>query len=69
MRFKNIDVPTLFTVGEFDEIKPSYVQEMATKFRNSKIEVFANSSHLTTWDAREQNIKVVNDFLTEIDSK
>ncbi len=65
----NIDVPTLFTVGEFDEIKPSYVEEMATKFSNSKIEVFANSSHLTTWDAREQNIKVVSDFLTEIDPK
>lgn len=66
---QNIDVPTLFTVGEFDEIKPSFVREMATKFKNSKVEVFANSSHLTTWDAREQNIKVVNDFLTEIESK
>jgi proline iminopeptidase len=66
---QEITIPTLFTVGEFDEIKPSFVNEMAAKFKNSKVEVFAGSSHLTTWDAREQNIKVVNEFLTELDSK
>lgn len=66
---QSIDVPTLFTVGEFDEIKPLFVQEMATKFKNSRLEIFENSSHLTTWDARETNIKVVNDFLTELDPK
>ncbi|MEB2777566.1 proline iminopeptidase-family hydrolase [Algoriphagus sp. D3-2-R+10] len=65
---QDIDIPTLFTVGEFDEIQPSFVREMATKFKNSKVEVFPNSSHLTTWDAPEQNIKVVHDFLTELDS-
>lgn len=65
---QNIDVPTLFTVGEFDEIQPSFVQAMATRFKNPRVEVFANSSHLTTWDAREQSIKVIHEFLTELDT-
>lgn len=64
---QEIDVPTLFTVGEFDEIQPSFVQDMATKVKNSKVEVFAGSSHLTPWDARDQNLKVVEDFLAELD--
>ncbi|WP_168731257.1 proline iminopeptidase-family hydrolase [Robertkochia marina] len=59
------DLPVLFTVGEFDEIKPSYVQDMAAHFKNSKVKVFSNSSHLTTWDAREQNIQVVKEFLEQ----
>jgi pimeloyl-ACP methyl ester carboxylesterase len=59
----------MFTVGEFDEIIPSIVYQMAAKVKNSRIEVFEGSRHLTTWVAREQNIEVVNDFLNYVDKK
>ena len=64
-----INVPTLFTVGEFDEIIPSMVQEMAAQVKNSEIEIFKGSCHLTTWGARDQSIKVVGDFLNSVDKK
>ena len=64
-----INIPTMFTVGEFDEIKPSMVHQMADKVENSRIEVFDGSCHLTTWGAREKNIEVVNDFLNSADKK
>ena len=62
-----IQVPTLFTVGEFDEIDPTIVKELADKVQGSKYFMFAGSSHMTPWDARDENIKVVRDFLNSID--
>ncbi len=62
------DLPILFTVGEFDEIKPSLVQEMASK-SNAEVVVFEGSSHLTTWGAREENIQVVEEFLSSLEAR
>jgi len=64
-----IQVPTLFTVGEFDEIDPTIVKELADKVQGSTYFMFAGSSHMTPWDARDENIKVVRDFLNSIDNK
>lgn len=62
----DVKVPILFTVGEFDEIKPALVEEMAS-ISNSKVVVFEGSSHLTTWGAPKENIKVVEEFLSGMD--
>jgi proline iminopeptidase len=63
-----IKVPTLFTVGEFDEINPDIVKEFASKVINSNYVLFAGSSHMTPWDARDENVKVVRSFLNSVDS-
>ncbi len=63
-----IKVPTLFTVGEFDEINPDIVKEFAGKVIDSHFAVFAGSSHMTPWDARDENVKVVREFLNSVDS-
>jgi len=63
-----VKVPTLFTVGEFDEIIPSIVEEFANKVDNSKLVVFKGSSHMTPWDARDENVSAVRNFLNSIDS-
>jgi len=65
---KNVKVPILFTVGEFDEISPGIVEEMAS-ITNSEFVVFKGSSHLTTWGAREESIIVVEDFISLSDLK
>ena len=63
-----IKVPTLFTVGEFDEINPDIVKEFADKVTDSHYTVFTGSSHMTPWDARDENVKVVRKFLQSTDS-
>jgi len=63
-----IKVPTLFTVGEFDEINPDIVKEFAGKVNDSHYAVFTGSSHMTPWDARDENVKVVREFLNSVDS-
>ena len=63
-----IKVPTLFTVGEFDEINPDIVKEFAGKVIDSHFAVFAGSSHMTPWDSRDENVKIVREFLNSVGS-
>jgi len=63
-----INVPTLFTVGEFDSVGPELIKSFADKVKGSKYYVFRNSAHITMWDAREENIRVVRNFLLSVDS-
>lgn len=63
-----IEVPTLFTAGEFDEILPDIVREKAALVKDSRTVIFAGSSHMTPWDARDENVKVVREFLNSVDS-
>lgn len=63
-----IKVPTLFTVGEFDEISPEIVKQVSDKVQDARYVMFPGSSHMTPWDARDENIKVVREFLQFADS-
>ncbi len=58
-----IKVPALFTSGEFDEIKPDFVKEYAARVPGAEYVMFPGSSHMTPWDAREESIRTVRDFL------
>lgn len=62
-----IKVPTLFTVGEFDSVGPHLVKSYSEKVADSKYYMFSNAAHLTMWDAKEENIKVVKEFLLSVD--
>jgi proline iminopeptidase len=63
-----IKVPTLFTVGEFDEVGPEIVKDFANKVSDSRYILFKGAAHITSWDARDENIKVVRNFLNNVDS-
>ena len=64
-----IKVPTLFTVGEFDEAGPEIIKGFANKVPGSRYVVFPGSAHVTMWDARDENVKGVSDFLNSVDKK
>jgi len=63
-----IKVPTLFTVGEFDEVGPELVKSFADKVSDSRYVLFPGSAHMTPWDAKDENVKVVRKFLYSVDS-
>ena len=63
-----ITVPTLFTVGEFDTSGPQLVKSFAGEVAGSEYYVFPNSAHITMWDAEEENVRVVRNFLLSVDS-
>ena len=63
-----IHVPVLYTVGEFDEANPSTIQRFASMTPGARVVVLKGSGHITTWDARDENVKGVRDFLQTVDS-
>jgi len=62
-----ITVPTLFTVGEFDEVGPEIVKGFSEKVPGSQYVVFPGAAHITQWDAHDENVRVVREFLKESD--
>lgn len=63
-----VQVPTLYTVGEFDEANPVTVQHFADITPGARVAVIAGAAHITTWDAPQEMFAVVRDFLRRADS-
>ena len=62
-----IKVPVLFTVGEFDEVGPLLVKGFADKVPHSRYVVLKGAAHIASWDARDENVRVVREFLRAAD--
>lgn len=62
-KISGITVPTLVTVGEFDELTPTISKVIHSKIQGSKLKIFDNCSHLTMWENRDEYNKVVSDFI------
>jgi proline iminopeptidase len=67
-QLKTIKVPTLYTVGEFDEADPPTIKRFAAATPGAKVEVIPGAAHITTWDNPDVMVKVVRDFLRGVDS-
>jgi proline-specific peptidase len=63
-----IHVPTLVTVGEFDEVGPELVRSHSHQIPAARYVQLAGAAHLTSWDAREANLQAVREFLRSADS-
>jgi len=64
----HIKVPTLLTVGEFDEVGPELVRRFAGMIPGAQYRQLAGAAHITTWDARDDNVKAVREFLQAVDA-
>ncbi len=64
----SIAVPTLYTVGEFDEANPPTIRRFASLTPSAQVVVLPGAAHLTPWDARDENVRVVRAFLRSADS-
>lgn len=64
-RISEIHIPTLVTVGEFDEVTPVVAEEIHSRISGSEIEIFKDCSHLTMWENREGYIGRLRRFIEE----
>ncbi|HSG50180.1 MAG TPA: proline iminopeptidase-family hydrolase [Longimicrobiales bacterium] len=64
-----IDVPVLFTTGEFDESRPSSVRRMAERVPGAEMVVIPGAAHLTMHDNPDETNRVVRDFLRRVDAR
>ena len=65
---KNVKVPTLYTVGEFDEADPATVKRFASLTPGAQVVVIPGSAHITTWDNPTAMLAAVRSFLRKVDS-
>jgi proline iminopeptidase len=63
-----VKVPTLYTVGEYDEANPATIRRFAARTPGAKVEVIPDAAHITTWDNTEAMLRVVREFLRTVDS-
>jgi len=63
----NIKVPTLITVGEYDEVTPRNSEALHKGIKGSKLVVFKGCSHHLFLEAPEKFIKVHREFMDSIE--
>ena len=65
---KDVKVPVLYTVGEFDEANPAIVKRFSAMTPGSTYVVLPGAAHLTEWDAPDAMNRAIRDFLREADT-
>jgi proline iminopeptidase len=67
-RLGEIEVPTLFTAGRYDEATPATTAWFQSLLPGSSLVIFEDSAHMTMLDERELYIRVVREFLRDVES-
>lgn len=67
-RLGDIRVPTLITVGEFDEVRPSCAETMHRGISGSRLVVFPDGGHCIHCERPEEYRAVVRAFLDEVEA-
>jgi len=65
-RLHRIKVPTLFICGEFDEARPSTVQYYQSLVPGAKFRMIPNVGHITVQDNPNEDIRIISEFLGEL---
>jgi proline iminopeptidase len=65
---KDVKVPVLFTVGEFDEADPPTVKKFSQMTPGAKYAVIPGAAHLVEWDNPDETNRVIREFLKSVDS-
>lgn len=63
-KISKIKLPTLITVGRYDEVTPNVAEAIHKQIKGSNLVVFEKSSHLAMWEEeRELYMKTLADFI------
>lgn len=68
-KLKEIDVPTLLTIGRYDECPLDHYEDMHGALPNSELVVFEKGSHMHFFEERERYMAVMQDFLQRTESR
>ncbi|MDH2901596.1 MAG: hypothetical protein PXY39_11560 [archaeon] len=58
-----ITIPTLITVGRYDEVTKNVAMAIKKEITNSRLKVFNKSSHLTMWEETSLYLKTLENFM------
>ncbi len=66
-KLHEIKIPTLITVGEYDEVTEVVAEEIHKRVDGSILKVLPNCSHLSMWDNRDGYNNILMKFIDSID--
>lgn len=66
-RLEEISVPTLITVGRYDELTPACAETLHQGIAESRLVVFEESAHEAHIEETDRYLKVVSDFLADVE--
>jgi len=66
---KDVKVPVLYTVGEFDEANPKIVKRFASMTPGSRYFLIPGSAHLSEWDNPQAMNQEIRKFLRDVDGR
>jgi proline-specific peptidase len=66
-RLSDIDVPTLITVGRYDEATPTCAETLRRGIPNARLQIFEQSAHMPHIEEQERYLATLKQFLDEID--
>jgi proline iminopeptidase len=65
---RDVNVPTLYMVGEFDEVGPDLVRGFASRTPGARFFLIPNSAHLFQWDNPDAALREMREFLRSADA-
>ncbi|MGW8249906.1 MAG: proline iminopeptidase-family hydrolase [Anaerolineales bacterium] len=68
-RLNEISIPTLITAGRYDELTPACAETLHLGIPNSQMVIFEESAHMAHLEETEKYLKVVADFLANVEEK
>ncbi|MDQ6610986.1 MAG: proline iminopeptidase-family hydrolase [Gemmatimonadota bacterium] len=66
---KEVKVPALYVVGEFDEATPALVRKYASLTPGARFVLIRDAAHFVTWDNPAATTAAVREFLNSVDRK
>jgi pimeloyl-ACP methyl ester carboxylesterase len=66
-RLGEIEVPVLLVSGAYDEVRPHVVAKLHDRLRDSRWELFEQSSHLPHVEEPERFLELVEGFLAQVE--
>jgi proline iminopeptidase len=66
-RLKQIQVPVLYTCGEYDESTPAANRDFAALTPNAEVKVIPDASHVAFLEKREEYLQTIQNFLSRLD--
>lgn len=66
---QNLQLPVLITCGQYDGADPKSCRYYQKIIPRSKLKIFAKSAHMPHWEEKEEYLKALRKFISEVELK
>lgn len=66
-RLKEVNIPVLLLIGEYDEVRPETMKTIQELFPNAQLEIIKDAAHMTMVDQPEEFNRIVRKFINSND--